>query len=119
MKGKSKGEDRYSLAVGLVADDLFASGFYENVNGTGKWGELVGWVGQGLPEEDALGTLPLGGEGGRGFEDFGGVGEEATVPEVGAAALEDVDELALRKGRGSGSPMFQDGIGARALEVEG
>ena len=82
---------RYRLAVGLVADDLFASGFYENVNGAGKGGELVGWVGEGLPEEDALGPDHLAARDCGGFEDVRGVGEEAAVPEVGAAAFEDVE----------------------------
>ncbi len=63
-----------------------------------------------MPEEDALGAGPFGGQGGGGFEDPGGVGEEAAVPEVGAAALEDVEEL---RGVGLGR------VGVGTLEVEG
>ncbi len=66
----------------------------EDVDGAGqRAGSCVGRVGEGLPEEDALRAGPFGGEAGGGFEDGWGVGEEAAVPEVGAAAFEDVDGL--------------------------
>jgi len=94
----------------LVADDLFATGFYENVNRSGKWGELVGWVGERLPEEDALGAGPFFRETLGSLEDCRGVGEEAAVPEVRAAAFEDMNEVG---GAGDGF------VGAGALEVEG
>ena len=63
-----------------------------------------------MPEEDALRARPFGGEGLRGLEDLGGVREETSVPEVGASAFEDVDEVGCARGRR---------VGVRALEVEG
>ena len=64
------------------------------------------------------GPVPFGGEGGGGFEDGRGVGEEAAVPEVGAAAVEDVDEVG---GGGDRVVAVEAGaaVGAGALEVEG
>ncbi len=56
-----------------------------------------------LPEEDAATVGPLEAEGDGVLEDGWGVGEEGAVPEVGAAAFEDVDGLCF---------------GAGALEVE-
>jgi hypothetical protein len=54
----------------------------------------------------------------RSLEDLWGIGEEAAVPEVGAAAFEDVDEVGgWGEGRGSGGGW--SGVGAGALEVEG
>ena len=87
--------NRGGSGVGLVAEYLFAAGSCEDVDGSGEGWELVGWVGEGLPEEDALGAGPLLRDGLWGFEDGRGVGEEAAVPEVGAAAFEDVDVASL------------------------
>lgn len=69
-------------------------------------GEGWEWVGEVLPEEDALDAGPLEAEGGVVFEDRWGVGEEGSVPEVGAASVEDVDGLAA-------------GVGAVEVEAEG
>jgi hypothetical protein len=51
-----------------------------------------------LPEEDAATVGPLEAEGYGVLEDGWGVGEEGAVPEVGAAAFEDVDGLAFVAG---------------------
>ena len=53
-----------------------------------------------LPEEDAAGAGPFEAEGEVVFEDCGGVGEEGAVPEVGAAAVEDVDGFGEAVGGG-------------------
>ena len=46
-------------------------------------------------------------EGLGGFEDCGGVGEEAAVPEVGAAAFEDVEVAVLEiEAEGAGGFVF-------------
>ncbi len=75
------------LVVGLVGEDLFAAGGGDAVDGGGELERgAVGVVGV-LPEEDALGLGPLAGDGFRGFEEVGGVGEEGAVPEVGGAAF--------------------------------
>ena len=52
-----------------------------------------------LPEEDAVALSPFEVEREIVFEDAGGVGEEAAVPEVGAAAVEDVEARLAGGGR--------------------
>ena len=52
----------------------------------------VVWV---FPEEDALGAAPSGGDLLAAVEDFGGVGEEGAVPEVGGASFDEVKVVAL------------------------
>ncbi len=78
----------WSVGIGLIAEDLFASALGDEVGFAGQAGD---WFVEVLPEEDAACFGPLEAEGDIVFEDVGGVGEEAAVPEVGAAAVEDVD----------------------------
>ena len=53
----------------------------------------MGGAGRGFQEKKGWGAGPFGGEGGGGFEDGWGVGEEGAIPEVGAAAFEDVNRI--------------------------
>ena len=79
------------LAVG---EDGFAAGGGEGVDGA-VGGEIVlAGGGVGGEEEDAAGAGPERVEGGFGFEDGGGVGPEAAVPEAVDAAVDEMDLLA-------------------------
>lgn len=88
------------IRIGLVAEDLFAAALGDEVGLARERGDGVVEV---LPEKDAARLGPLEVEGEVVLEDGWGVGEEAAVPEIGAAAVEDVDGF---------------GAGAGALEVE-
>src|SRR5882757_5776430 len=83
------------LPCRLVADYLFAAVFYEDVNRARESGELVRWVGERLPQKDALRAGPPLSNRCRRLEDGRCIGEEAAVPEVAAAAFEDVEVAAL------------------------
>ena len=88
------------VRIGLVAEDLFAAALRDEVGLAWQGGDGVIEI---LPEKDTAGLGPFEVEGEVVLEDGWGVGEEAAVPEVGAAAVEDVDGF---------------GVGAGALEVE-
>ena len=68
-----------------------------------------------MPEKDAAAFGPLEIEGDVVFEDVGGVGEEGAVPEVGAAAVEDVQGLGSEAGALEIEP---EGAGALVLAVD-
>jgi hypothetical protein len=67
-------------------------------------------LGEILPEKDAARLEPLDLERERVLEDGWGVGEEGSVPEVGAAAVEDVEVAALE--------VEAEGAGALVLAVD-
>ena len=105
-------QDRVNrLAVRTVADDLFSASAGDDVDGAGERREVSRLVRCGLPHKDALRAGPLLGDGGGGFEDGWSVGEETAVPEVGAAAFEDVDVVSLQveTERGTGFVFAVDG----------
>jgi len=87
----------------LVAQDLFASALGDEIDAAWKCG---GGLAEVLPEEDAAGLGPFEVERDGVFEDAGGVGKEAAIPEIGAAAFEDVDG-------------FGFGVGSMEIEAEG
>ena len=79
----------------MVAEDLFAPALGDEIGLAGKVGDGFAEI---LPEKDAVAFGPLEIEGDVVFEDVWGVGEERTVPEVGAAAVEDVQGLGSKAG---------------------
>src|SRR6266851_5229322 len=79
------------VGIGLVAEDLLASALGDEVGLAGECGDVFGLG----PEEDALRPGPLEAEGDGVFEDGWGVGEEAAVPEIGAASVEDMEVVAV------------------------
>ncbi|MHC5720619.1 MAG: hypothetical protein ACYTX0_53520, partial [Nostoc sp.] len=64
----------------MVADDLFASGFYENVNRGGWIENILIFILGVLPEKYALRASPFGSECLSCLKDFRRVGEKAAVP---------------------------------------
>jgi len=92
------------VRIGLVAEDLFATALGDEV---GLAGERRDGVVEVLPEKDAAGLGPLQIEGQGVLEDMWGIGEEATVPEIGAAAVEDVEVVPVEvKAEGAGAFVF-------------
>ena len=75
--------------VGLVGEDLFTAGLGDEVGGAGERGDVIGLG----PEKDAAIFGPKEAEGELGFKDGRRIGEEGAVPEIGGAAVEDVDGL--------------------------
>ena len=84
------GQDKQQI---VIAEDLLASALGDEEGSRWQGG---GWLARVLPEKDALRTAPLQAQALRRLEDGGRVGEEAAIPEVGAAAFEDMDVVALQ-----------------------
>lgn len=106
------------LAVGLVGEDLLSAGAGEDVDGRGEgegWAVAVGGV---LPKEDALGSGPPLGDRWRGFEDKWGVGKERAVPEIGAAAFDEVEIVSLEIEAEGGAGFVLAVDGDEVLRVE-
>ena len=91
------------VRIGLVAEDLFTAALCDEVGLTRERGDGVAEI---LPEKDTAGFSPFEVEGEVVLEDWWGVGKEAAVPEIRAAAVEDM------KG-------FGPGTGAVEVEAEG
>ena len=90
------------MKTGLVAEDLFAAALGDEVDLAGEGRDVVRARSRGR----CGGPGHFEAEGDGVFEDGWGVGEEAAVPEIGAAAFEDVDGFGV-------------GVGAVEVEAEG
>ena len=110
--GAEHSQRRCLVGVGLVAENLFAAALGDEVGLAGQGGEGLAEI---LPEEDAAAVGPLEAEGYGVFEDGWGVGEEGAVPEVGAAAFEDVDGLVFAAGA---MKIEAEGAGALVFAVD-
>ena len=73
--------------VGLIGEDLFAAGCRDHVAAAAEFGDVAGFG----PEKDPAIAGPEKLKGEVVLEDGRGIGEEGAVPEVGGAAVEDVE----------------------------